>query len=144
LICIFGELIGVPGTPTDQNWNMGFPEEADVAEGNRTALVALLELLLGCAVHCAEKEQYVTKLMSLEQEVKGDLMGCIQELVVRGEGHARDSISTDAGDLEGYTPSQVGLLPPPPSVTMPEYLAFFVDWAGSSQHTIPIPIFLGV
>ena len=36
-------------------WNVAFPEEADVAAGDLGAIVALLELLLGCAVHCPEK-----------------------------------------------------------------------------------------
>lgn len=91
----------------DKRWSLSFPEVDAVTSGDQTALIALLELLLGCAVHGPQKEQYVTKLMSLEQEVKGNLVRCIQRLVVQTDG--RDALSPDVldGDTEGYTPSQV-------------------------------------
>ena len=48
----------------------------------------------------------MTKLMSLEADVKGDLMGCIQQLVVRRDSDAGSTLS-DALDADGLTPSQV-------------------------------------
>ncbi|XP_063678097.1 protein Hook homolog 3-like isoform X2 [Bolinopsis microptera] len=41
----------------------------------------LLQLVLGCAVHCDEKEEYIKKIMGLEEHVQTGVMQCIQELM---------------------------------------------------------------
>ena len=51
-------------------------ESADLVE-----TLKLLELLLGCAVQCEDKERRVTELMSLKAGVKQDLMASIQLLM---------------------------------------------------------------
>ena len=38
----------------------------------------LLQLVLGCAVHCDEKEEYIKKIMGLEEHVQTGVMQCIQ------------------------------------------------------------------
>lgn len=41
----------------------------------------LLQLVLGCAVHCDEKEEHIKKIMGLEEHVQTGVMQCIQELM---------------------------------------------------------------
>lgn len=91
---------------------LDLPDENLVAEGDVHATVRLLELLLGCAVQCQDKEEHVTLIMTLAEEVKGDLMACIQELMegFSGEGGSRadDSIlSTSSASGSDLTPAQV-------------------------------------
>ncbi|XP_065348608.1 protein Hook homolog 3-like isoform X2 [Cloeon dipterum] len=43
-------------------------------------LTQLLIMVLGCAVHCANKEEYIMKITSLELDVQSVLMQCIKEL----------------------------------------------------------------
>ena len=40
----------------------------------------LLQLVLGCAVHCDEKEEHIKKIMGLEEHVQTGVMQCIQVL----------------------------------------------------------------
>lgn len=40
----------------------------------------LLQLILGCAVNCDQKQQYITKIMSMEETVQQAIMQSIQEL----------------------------------------------------------------
>lgn len=60
---------------------MNFFDEAKVAAGELDEVVRLLELLLGCAVQCTDKQQHVTDIMGLEAGVKKNLMAVIQRLM---------------------------------------------------------------
>ncbi len=56
--------------------------DALVERGDPTAIRQLVELILGCAVHCAKKEEYITVIVTkLEEGVKVDLMTIIQHLM---------------------------------------------------------------
>ena len=57
------------------------PDIAAVETGDLEEMIKLLELLLGCAVQCKDKERRVTELMGLEAGVKADLMSSIQLLM---------------------------------------------------------------
>ncbi|XP_049781741.1 protein Hook homolog 3-like [Schistocerca cancellata] len=50
-------------------------EKCDAAELGR-----LLQLILGCAVNCNQKQEYITKIMMLEESVQQVIMQSIQEL----------------------------------------------------------------
>lgn len=50
-------------------------ERNDVEELGR-----LLQLILGCAVNCANKEEYIGKIMSMEESVQHVVMNAIQEV----------------------------------------------------------------
>ncbi|XP_062509917.1 protein Hook homolog 3-like [Corticium candelabrum] len=54
-------------------------EHADTSELGR-----LLQLILGCAVHCENKHEYIQRIMQLEEEVQHAVMGAIQELMQKG------------------------------------------------------------
>ncbi|GFQ80829.1 protein Hook homolog 3 [Trichonephila clavata] len=51
-------------------------EKNDIEELGR-----LLQLVLGCAVNCAQKHQYIEALMGLEENIQHDVMNAIQELM---------------------------------------------------------------
>jgi protein HOOK3 len=53
-----------------------------VERGDAKSVMQLIELILGCAVHCANKEAYITDIMTrLEENVKADLMATIQNIM---------------------------------------------------------------
>lgn len=60
-------------------------EKADKAELGR-----MLQLVLGCAVNCEEKEQYIQVIMALENDVQLSVMNSIQELI---QGKSSSEIS---------------------------------------------------
>ena len=53
-----------------------------VERGDAAAVTSLLELVLGCAVQCAKKEEYITLIASSPHHVvKADLMAVIQRVL---------------------------------------------------------------
>jgi len=62
--------------------SFNLPDVCAIAETNdRDELARLIQLILGCAVNCEDKEQYIQIIMSLEEEVQHDVMNAIQELL---------------------------------------------------------------
>ena len=59
--------------------------------GDASAVQAIAELVLGCAVHCARKEQYITAIMQLPDDTKIELMTVIQHLL----GLVSTAVKTD-------------------------------------------------
>lgn len=58
------------------------PDVAALGEKNDIEeLGRLLQLVLGCAVNCAQKHQYIEALMGLEENIQHDVMNAIQELM---------------------------------------------------------------
>lgn len=47
---------------------------------NREELGRLLQLILGCAVNCSHKQDYITIIMGMEESVQQVIMQSIQEL----------------------------------------------------------------
>lgn len=52
-----------------------------VVKGDDENLANFLDLLLGCAVQCAEKEKHITNMQQLDQSVLAVLMASIQRLI---------------------------------------------------------------
>lgn len=50
---------------------------------NRGELGRLLQLILGCAVNCTEKQEYIQRIMSMEESVQHVVMTAIQELMTK-------------------------------------------------------------
>lgn len=50
---------------------------------NKCELGRLLQLILGCAVNCANKEEYIGRIMSMEESVQHVVMNAIQEVWLR-------------------------------------------------------------
>ena len=68
------------------------PQEKQLVEGDEGEMVKLLELLLGVAVQCPEKETHVQSLMSLDEQIKADLMPSIQTLLtITSSAHAQSA-----------------------------------------------------
>ncbi|CAL1281625.1 unnamed protein product [Larinioides sclopetarius] len=58
------------------------PDVAAMGEKNDIEeLGRLLQLVLGCAVNCAQKHEYIEALMGLEEKIQHDVMNAIQELM---------------------------------------------------------------
>ncbi|KAG8335976.1 Protein Hook 3 [Homalodisca vitripennis] len=59
----------------------GKPDVGKIGEKcDTTELGRLLQLILGCAVNCSQKEKYIERIMSLEESVQVVIMKSIQEL----------------------------------------------------------------
>ena len=50
----------------------------------------LLQLILGCAVNCDQKQQYIESIMHLEESVQQVLMLAIQEMIKSGSSPEGD------------------------------------------------------
>jgi len=62
--------------------NFILPDVAKIAEKtDKCELGRMLQLVLGCAVNCEEKEQYIQVIMALENDVQLSVMNSIQELI---------------------------------------------------------------
>lgn len=75
LLDFYEDVLRVPSS------RLRVPQDKLVAEGDPADTVKLLELLLGVAVQCQTKETHVQNLMTMEEAVKADLMGSIQNLL---------------------------------------------------------------
>ncbi|XP_035381235.1 protein Hook homolog 2 isoform X2 [Electrophorus electricus] len=60
------------------------PEVSLIGElGDVTELGRMLQLVLGCAVSCEKKEEYIQQIMTLEESVQHVVMTAIQELLTK-------------------------------------------------------------
>ncbi|XP_066915216.1 protein Hook homolog 3-like [Clytia hemisphaerica] len=58
------------------------PDVSVIAEfNNKDELGRMLQLVLGCAMNCEDKEQYIQAVMNLESDVQMTVMNCMQELM---------------------------------------------------------------
>lgn len=69
---------------------MGIAEMCDIKELER-----LLKLVLGCAVNCSLKQDYIRQIMCLEEDLQANIMQALQELesTWQGTSMCRNSIS---------------------------------------------------
>uniref|UniRef100_A0A1L8DCL3 Protein hook n=1 Tax=Nyssomyia neivai TaxID=330878 RepID=A0A1L8DCL3_9DIPT len=57
------------------------PDVSRIAEkADRAELTRLLQLILGCAVNCANKQNYITQIMELEESLQRNIMRALQDL----------------------------------------------------------------
>uniref|UniRef100_A0A182MX01 Protein hook n=1 Tax=Anopheles culicifacies TaxID=139723 RepID=A0A182MX01_9DIPT len=56
----------------------------------------LLQLILGCAVNCLEKQKYITQIMELEESLQRNIMAALQDIeyIWQGASPSRNSINT--------------------------------------------------
>lgn len=63
------------------------PDVLAIAEKHdRSELGVLLQLVLGCAVNCADKQDYITQIMGLEESLQRNIMTALQELETVWQG----------------------------------------------------------
>ncbi|XP_050084380.1 protein hook [Anopheles aquasalis] len=64
----------------------------------------LLQLILGCAVNCLEKQKYITQIMELEESLQRNIMAALQDIeyIWQGASPSRNSINT-MGSTTGST-----------------------------------------
>ena len=73
---------------------------------NTSELGRLLQLILGCAVNCADKQEYIQRIMSMEVSVQQVVMNAIQELMMKevstngdGDSEMADQLKKAVDDL---------------------------------------------
>lgn len=78
--------------------HFSLPDLNNIGEhGDQTEMGRMLQLILGCAVNCENKQQYIEAIMNMEERVQKVIMEAIQELMLResspgilvGEGEIR-------------------------------------------------------
>lgn len=63
------------------------PDAMSIAEqGDSVELERLLQLVLGCAVNCSSKQDYIRKIMCLEESLQANIMRALQELESSWQG----------------------------------------------------------
>uniref|UniRef100_A0A182K2D8 Protein hook n=1 Tax=Anopheles christyi TaxID=43041 RepID=A0A182K2D8_9DIPT len=75
------------------------PDALKIAEkGDPHELGRLLQLILGCAVNCLEKQKYITQIMELEESLQRNIMAALQDIeyIWQGASPSRNSINTTA------------------------------------------------
>ncbi|XP_077459360.1 protein Hook homolog 1-like isoform X1 [Stigmatopora argus] len=78
------------------------PDVALAAEDSNPAeLGRLLQLVLGCAVRCERKQEYIQIIMTLEESVQHVVMAAIQELL------HRETVAPLGGELSGNLEQQL-------------------------------------
>ncbi|XP_053694661.1 protein hook isoform X2 [Sabethes cyaneus] len=62
----------------------------------------LLQLILGCAVNCLEKQKYITQIMELEESLQRNIMAALQDIeyVWQGASPSRNSINALSLDVK--------------------------------------------
>ena len=71
------------------------PEVLKIAESNDVIeLEKLLKLILGLAVNCNEKQNYITQIMEMEESVQQNIMKALQDIEnIGGSASARNSLN---------------------------------------------------
>lgn len=73
-------------------------DSSAIAGGDLEELSKLAEGVLGCAVQCEDKADYIQSIMTLDKGSQQDMMVLTQRVLMRGEENALDSQSSWAGD----------------------------------------------
>ncbi|XP_055641256.1 protein hook isoform X2 [Toxorhynchites rutilus septentrionalis] len=71
----------------------------------------LLQLILGCAVNCLEKQKYITQIMDLEESLQRNIMAALQDIeyVWQGASPSRNSINAPSLDVKTLQEDRDGL-----------------------------------
>lgn len=80
--------------------------------GDAVEMGRMLQLLLGCAVNCENKQQYIEAIMNMEERVQKVIMEAIQELMLREgspgpvglEGDGREGLGLVGGGPASFHP----------------------------------------
>ena len=75
-----------------------------VEKADKRELGRMLQLVLGCAVNCEDKHEYIRRIMNMEEAVQHDVMKAIQEV-----RHFRElcflSLLSASGDAAQLSPN---------------------------------------
>lgn len=69
-----------------------------MAEAGIESLQRFLNLILGCAIHCERREQYITNIKDMNSELQLEMMGNIQTVMqglLRVPWNSLDSLSVE-------------------------------------------------
>ncbi|XP_055683134.1 protein hook [Lutzomyia longipalpis] len=110
---------------------MRIAEKADRAELSR-----LLQLILGCAVNCANKQDYITQIMELEESLQRNIMRALQDLeeAWQGTSGCRNSLSIQQFDVKALQEERDGLAQK--CHEMERQIAFHIEEKAAMQQEI--------
>ncbi|XP_072402954.1 protein hook-like [Diabrotica undecimpunctata] len=79
---------------TLQVLDIGVPDVNQIGENNDPVQLAkLLRLILGCAINCERKQEYITMIMEMEESIQQNIMQAIQQLDEVTGGQGRSGLS---------------------------------------------------
>ncbi|KAJ8930864.1 hypothetical protein NQ314_016284, partial [Rhamnusium bicolor] len=79
---------------TLQILEIGRPDVSKIGENSEPVQLAkLLRLILGCAINCDRKQEYITMIMEMEESVQQNIMQAIQQLEEVTGGPGRSGLS---------------------------------------------------
>ncbi|KAF2878982.1 hypothetical protein ILUMI_27192 [Ignelater luminosus] len=82
--------------------DVGKPDVLKIGEtSSLIQLGKLLRLILGCAVHCERKQEYITQILALEESVQQSIMDAIQQLEEVTGNTGRSGLSLGSLDSDG-------------------------------------------
>ncbi|XP_064605295.1 LOW QUALITY PROTEIN: protein Hook homolog 3-like [Liolophura sinensis] len=77
------------------------PDVSAIGEcGDKGELGRLLQLILGCAVNCDDKQEYIQRIMAMEESVQHVVMNAIQELMTKETSTPTDGVTEMAEQLK--------------------------------------------
>ncbi|CAG5113383.1 Oidioi.mRNA.OKI2018_I69.chr2.g7494.t1.cds [Oikopleura dioica] len=79
--------------------NIDTPKSDEVATGNIKEIACLIQFILGAAVNCDNKNDFIGSLMTLDEYVQGELMAYIQIILDSCVPVGEESSSMDEEDL---------------------------------------------
>ncbi|KAG5898850.1 hypothetical protein JTB14_014277 [Gonioctena quinquepunctata] len=79
---------------TLQILEVGRPDVTKIGESSDPVQLAkLLRLILGCAINCDRKQEYITMIMEMEESIQQNIMQAIQQLEEVTGGQGRSGLS---------------------------------------------------
>ena len=79
--------------------NIDTPKSDEVATGNIKEIACLIQFILGAAVNCDNKNNFIGSLMTLDEYVQGELMAYIQIILDSCVPVGEESSNMDEEDL---------------------------------------------
>ena len=79
--------------------NIDTPKSDEVATGNIKEIACLIQFILGAAVNCDNKNDFIGSLMTLDEYVQGELMAYIQIILDSCVPVGEESSNMDEEDL---------------------------------------------
>ncbi|XP_018566507.1 protein hook [Anoplophora glabripennis] len=94
---------------SQQILEIGRPDVNKIGENSDPVQLAkLLRLILGCAINCDRKQEYITMIMEMEESVQQNIMQAIQQLEEVTGGPGRSSLSLLIWDSDTRVVKLVG------------------------------------
>ncbi|KAG8239983.1 hypothetical protein J437_LFUL019473, partial [Ladona fulva] len=107
-------------------------------------MARLLQLILGCAVNCNKKQEYIKRIMDMEESLQQVIMQSIQELESNGAGALSVATNLSEGFLStGLQPNPAIMDPQIPKLLQDlEAASNARDWMAQKCHELEMQVTL--